>query len=117
MSNFYHFNQNNSGGGFDYDDKVCHHVVIEADNADHANMKAESIGIYFDGCSTGQDCPCCGDRWYQASDGDSMDEPSIYRDKPEDHVDTFTVIGDAYCRVYYLDGTVKEYIRSEDKSI
>jgi len=30
MTNFYEFNQNNSGGYFDVDENVCHRVIIEA---------------------------------------------------------------------------------------
>ncbi len=66
---FYHFSQNNSGGKFTFDAKrgITNHVVIEAKDADHANERAESIGLYFDGCATGPDCSCCGDRWDPAS--------------------------------------------------
>ena len=59
---FYHYSQNNSGGSFDFDKKagITHHVVIEAESAEAADRKAESIGLYFDGEG---DCPCCGERW------------------------------------------------------
>lgn len=62
---FYEFNQNNSGGGFDFDEKagITHYVIVEADSADDANDRAERIGLYFEGCESGMDCPCCGDRW------------------------------------------------------
>ncbi len=65
---FYHFSQNNSGGSFTFDAKrgITHHVIIEAKDDAHANERAESIGLYFDGCDDGPDCPCCGDRWYRA---------------------------------------------------
>lgn len=65
---FYLFSQNNSGGSFDVDEKVCHTVVIEAESADEANSLAKDIGVYFDGCYQGIDCDCCGDRWYEVSD-------------------------------------------------
>jgi hypothetical protein len=65
---WFKFDQNNSGGVFIRDDRVAHTVWIQARSADEANAKAESIGIYFDGCDTGDDCPCCGDRWYATSD-------------------------------------------------
>jgi hypothetical protein len=61
MSNFYEFNQNNSGGNFVTTDKLCHRVVIQADSYDEARTKALDMGIYFDGAG---DCPCCGDRWH-----------------------------------------------------
>lgn len=63
--NFYEFRQNNSGGAFDQDENLSVVVLIEAESARAANEKAESIGIYFDGCASGTDCPCCGDRWRQ----------------------------------------------------
>ena len=55
---FYEFNQNNSGGLFDVDENVCHTVIIEATDANHA------LSI-FDPMIESQSgsCPCCGDRW------------------------------------------------------
>ena len=64
----YVFDQNNSGGSFDVDDKLCHRVVIEADSKREAEEKAFDFGVYYDGCFTGEDCPCCGDRWYGAEE-------------------------------------------------
>jgi len=60
---FYEFNQNNSGGDFHCDDKVCHRLVIQAHSYQEARRKALELGVYFDGCSLGLDCGCCGDRW------------------------------------------------------
>lgn len=64
ITKFYTFNQNNSGGHFDYDPEtgVGYRVAIEATNAKDALRRAEDIGIYFNGCETGMDCPCCGDQ-------------------------------------------------------
>lgn len=64
-NNLYEFSQNNSGGGFEENDKICHTVVIQAGSAKEANKKAEELGVYFDGCDKGLDCSCCGDRWYE----------------------------------------------------
>ena len=61
---FFEFTQNNSGGSFQVDDKICHRLIIEADSEREATWKAEELGVYFNGCENGQDCPCCGDRWY-----------------------------------------------------
>lgn len=79
------FTQNNSGGSFDFNEKdgITHHVVIEADDASEANYRAGRIGLYFNGCETGSDCPCCGDRWYEASSCDGEPEPMVYG-KPVD---------------------------------
>lgn len=69
---FYEFNQNNSGGSFDVDDKVCHKLIIQAPNHNTARNKAMELGVYFNGCDNGLDCSCCGDRW---------------NDYNEDHID------------------------------
>lgn len=71
---FYKFYQNNSGGrrtagmpGF---------LFVEADSADEANERAESIGVYFNGTDEedGRDCSCCGDRWGAASEYDKTED-------------------------------------------
>lgn len=81
---FYHFRQNNSYGRFDYDEKrgISVNVIVEAVNADDANLRAERIGLYFGGDG---DCPCCGNRWseqyeYRGKDN-STEFPSVYGDK------------------------------------
>lgn len=66
--NWYEFTQNNSGGYFDVDDKVCHRLFIEAESFDDAVEKAENLGCYWDGVSNLIDCPCCGDRWSKRYD-------------------------------------------------
>lgn len=74
---FFLYTQNNSGGSFSFkQDKISHYVIIEADSAKEAEEKALALGIYFDGCSTGQDCECCGDRWYRVPD--ESETPMIY---------------------------------------
>ena len=84
---FYHYRQNNSGGSFILDDDVTVHVIIEAESAEQADRRAESIGIYFDGCSNGMDCPCCGDRWTsQYNKGDK--EPLVYGENPQAFADS-----------------------------
>ena len=61
---FYEFSQNNSGGSFDVSGQLCHRLFIEAENETQAIIKAEAMGVYFNGCDKGMDCPCCGDRWH-----------------------------------------------------
>jgi hypothetical protein len=78
---FFTFNQNNSGGGFDFDkdEGITHNVIIEADDAKGANQRALDIGLYFEGCADGRDCSCCGDRWYpQYEDREGDEVPSIW---------------------------------------
>lgn len=62
---FYQFDQNNSGGRFVTDDKLCHRLFIEADTLSEALEKAEELGCYWNGVADGIDCSCCGDRWYE----------------------------------------------------
>lgn len=105
---FYHFNQNNSGGRFHNDDRVCNHVIIEARHAAEANDRAEGLGIYFDGVENDRDCACCGDRWHQAW-GQGKDEPQIHGQHPAAHDEPFVEPGEVFCRVFYLDGRVAEF--------
>lgn len=65
---WYKFEQNNSGGSFDVDDKVCHRLFIEAKSFNDAVKKAEELGCYWDGADKGIDCSCCGDRWSKWGD-------------------------------------------------
>ena len=55
---FYEFDQNNSDGSFDVDDNVCHRVIIEAIDANHAQSIFEPMIENQSGSY-----PCCGDRW------------------------------------------------------
>lgn len=81
---FYTYDQTNSGGGFDCDDNVAHYVIIEAEDGAIADMIAENIGVYFDGCDKDMDCPCCGDRWRRSYENEATDKPLIYGEPPEE---------------------------------
>ncbi|WP_144625075.1 DUF7296 family protein [Bacillus altitudinis] len=102
---FYEYTQNNSGGHFEVNDKLCHRVFIEADNLDEADSIAESLGVYFNGVSDGIDCGCCGDRWY------SGDEADLSESNIEEYAQ---FLADEYgwtspdARIFYKDGTVTE---------
>lgn len=107
---FYHFSQNNSGGNFHFNEEkgITHHVIIEADNTSEANAIAEEIGIYFDGCSTGRDCECCGNRWYSACDWDKKDFPHVYGEEIKKALNTshfyrWIEPGKEVC-IHYKDG-------------
>ena len=101
---FFEFHQNNSGGSFDSDKNVAEVVIIEADNSDEANMIAERIGIYFDGCDDGRDCSCCGDRWYATSDK-GTNKPQVYGKPAEDYGSPWMKNP---VRIHYKCGTVKK---------
>lgn len=111
---WYKFDQNNSGGSFDEDKKVCPRVFIQALSAEDANQKAESLGIYFNGVEEGQDCECCGDRWYPVDD--SLDFPLPWADGLSfENVEEYAYFlarnygwGKVKCRLFYADGLIKE---------
>ena len=67
MSKFYELSQNNSGGSFDVNETLCHRLIIEAESEKEAISIAEDLGCYWDGVDNGNDCPCCGDRWYPSA--------------------------------------------------
>lgn len=73
---FYRYTQNRSGGFFIVDEQagIGPLVWVEAASAREADDRAKTIGIYFNGCDSGEDCECCGDRWEPAWEGDSQDE-------------------------------------------
>jgi hypothetical protein len=114
---FFEYVQNNSGGSFvfDPDAGISVHVIVEAVNAEAADWKASTIGLYFDGYG---DCPCCGDRWYSQADSwgsnNGDPEPRV-DDKPISEAytlgwswtpdDTFP---DVY--VHYADGRIEGHV-------
>ena len=103
---FFTYIQINSGGNFDVRtfDGIAHFVIVEANNAKHANKRAKEIGLYFNGVRKGIDCPCCGDRWSKQSKGYS--EPCI-NDCPA-HLYERSHFFKYRCFVHYLNGDVKE---------
>lgn len=105
---FFHFNQNNTGGSFTFDEArgLTHHMVIEAADSSDANTRALELGLYFNGVQDGMDCGCCGDRWYETySDGDEV--PKVYHcilgEKDTGSVWKWMPEGRETC-VHYLDG-------------
>ena len=60
------YHQNNSFGV--WQDNMPQVLEVWAETAEGADIKAESMGVYFDGCENEIDCPCCGDRWYRQYD-------------------------------------------------
>ncbi|MGF9741960.1 DUF7296 family protein [Bacillus pumilus] len=71
---FYEYSQNNSGGHFEVNEKLCRRLFIEADSYSESESIAEDLGVYFNGVDEGVDCGCCGDRWYS---GDEVDLSEI----------------------------------------
>ncbi len=107
---FYEFCQNNSGGGFDFDEDsgITHHVIIEAASAEEANLRAERIGLYWNGCEDGLDCSCCGDRWYpQFTDDKGSEVPEVYG-QPMNALDLRKWMPDGKeVAVHYADGRIE----------
>jgi hypothetical protein len=108
-SKFFHYRQNNSGGSFIKRNGLDVLVVIEAMDYLHANAIAEDKGIYFHGCSSGRDCSCCGDRWYEQYDN-SDGYTKVFEDKTLKQKETAMKNNtDDYPNhfvIYYLDGRV-----------
>lgn len=124
MSNelkWYRFTQNNSGGGFDVDGKVCHQLFIQAPDEATATEKAVSLGVYFNGCDDGTDCPCCGDRWYGC---DEVKLPVQWRSEfTLDTIEAYAqLLADRYgwtkpdVRIFYADGNVVEIFTQTGKN-
>lgn len=107
---FFTFSQNNSFGVFH---GPAQYVIIEADSADEANYLAvEMYDIYFDGCESGQDCSCCGDRWSPVWDGDREVIPSVYGESVENYVrerKKYSSDGPSLVVIYYKNGEKKEF--------
>jgi hypothetical protein len=117
--NWYAFTQNNSGGVFDVDDKVCGKVFIEAEDIDDACTKAQELGIYFDGVELDLDCSCCGDRWYVPYE--ALNFPEKNYAGGEDFVDVISYAQSTVnqyspttpgARIYYDNGEIKEICKT-----
>lgn len=103
---FYEFPQNNTGGTWD---RILGYVVIiEAENPEKANEKAEEIGIYFDGTKYGRDCPCCGDRWCEVDEYDAV-EPENLKEEFEE-IKAYQKNWELSSTIYYADGRVEDII-------
>jgi hypothetical protein len=114
MSKFFTFNQNNTRGIYDITGWLAHHVIVEADNVREANEIAKGIGIYFEGCESGNDCSCCGDRWYsQWDEEDGTEEPEIYG-KPAKKFRPW--LRPCEYRIHYKDGKVESGICKAERN-
>jgi hypothetical protein len=106
---FYEFNQNNSGGRFVVNKKLCQRVIIEADTSLDAVHIAEGLGMYWNGVEKGIDCSCCGDRWCD-------DMTYALKTIDDKRLQYFT---NTYChtnpgvRVFMKDGTIKEFYKQD----
>lgn len=112
---FYEFNQNNSGGSFDVTDTLCHRLLIQADNEKDAILVAESLGCYWNGCDSGTDCDCCGDRWSKDFIDEIPESDIKYDDIVFQNVEQYAQhFANEYgwttpdCRIFYKNGKVKE---------
>lgn len=112
---FFEYTQNNSGGLFS---GPALNVIVEADSGTQANERAEEVGVYFDGCRSGLDCGCCGDRW-SSFWGDPDLEPSHYGKS------LATIKSDYLYEesklpmflIYYLDGRKEEYFINKNTKL
>ena len=86
---FYMFDQNNSGGSYGGPAII---LIVEADNADEANVIAEAHGVYFDD-DYDIDCDCCGTRWYRVSEYSATERPEVYGQPAEEYDSLFAEYG------------------------
>jgi hypothetical protein len=66
------------------------------------------VGLYFNGCRKGIDCPCCGDRWSEAWASDADPEPMIYGEPVAAATTWRGGPGGVIAYVYRKDGTKQE---------
>lgn len=97
VSFLFEFSQNNSYGRFDINENVSGVVFIEAYSHDHANALAEDIGLYFNGCDTGRDCDCCGDRWHPVEQNDGITIEEFNKNIHKQYYDF---------RIHMINGTI-----------
>lgn len=110
QTKFFEFDQNNSGGYFDVDENVCHRVIIEANDRDHAVSIFEPM-IENESPS----CDCCGNRWSFYCDEVDLSE---YGNDIEQYCQE---MANRYgwtspdSRIHYLDGTKKEIFQNKQQ--
>lgn len=114
---FYTFEQNNSGGIFHYDERagISVFVIVEAKSADEANARAEKIGLYWNGCASGHDCDCCGDRWYIAYGYDGKKIPEVFGKNVLNEKEYFKWINGYEGFIHYLNGKVVPFWGTKTK--
>jgi len=102
---YYDFRQNNSGGSFDVSDNFGQNVIIAARDMREANRRAEEVGLYFDGCSSGLDCDCCGDRWSEQYSESTDVKPAVYSRDPEMYLLDSDSWSSTKIVIFHADGT------------
>ncbi len=102
---FYHFRQNNTGVFFETSEKdgISESVIIEALNANHANDRAEEIGLYFDCCK--DEC-YEDDRWIRTHEIEGYYVPCI-NGKQLENIKKSDYINS--CFIHYLDSNFKKF--------
>lgn len=99
---FYTYTQNNSGGYFIQNNDVRQFVIVEADNAEQANLRANDIVEDYR-----EYCQCCGERWYiNCSDEDGKEVAMIYDTPVTQQIRKMYIDS---CIIYYANNT-KEII-------
>ena len=108
----YVFQQNNTFGTFDAG--VGHTVLAEALTREEACARAQTVGVYFNGCATGRDCDCCGNRWEEPWDTPLPFVRPLGIDTLEEYLPRFS---ERNLRVVYADGGQDFYSRGGDGTI
>lgn len=100
--------QNNSGGHWDVDEDVAHHVFVQAPDEATALARFEYITR-----NQSSSCECCGSRW-SLPDESMTDEPMIYG-TPLFEYETFWH-EPQQARLHYIDGKVEKVIIPPERS-
>ena len=127
---WFEYSQNNSGGSFHKDDDVSITVLVQATSSAKADRDAvEKAGVYFNGCASGADCSCCGDRWHEAWDDAGMEsfkthhwvtgvgyETNTYNTieewaEAQAKIESWSKTGESAVILYYADGTKTVYYK------
>jgi hypothetical protein len=108
QTKFYLFDQNNSFGRTEREPEkgIGDKVFIEAINPDSANWIAEQKGLYFDGCSQGIDCHCCGDRWNRTGEYDAQNTASDVTN----YISESKYFSDDEAYIHYLNGRIEKIV-------
>lgn len=113
---FYTYRQNNPGGFTqrDPDLGITDIVIIEADNAQHADYRATNIGLYFNGVDRNIDCDCCGNRWerkYTMFDGDESEGDDVPTYCGTEVITVGRHAKDIHGYIHYLDNRIVPFVR------
>lgn len=103
------------GDEYHENDKLCCHILIEADSCEEANNKAQSMGIQFIEDCEYENSDCRWSKCYYELTFPSFWDEMVILDNPLDYCHfifkrrhKITKVTKVHSRIFYKDGTVKE---------